>query len=415
MLDRVLLKNISSLFGIKLAGYIIPLITLPYLVRVLGVEAYGYLGFSTAITQYFILFVNYGFDLSATSNIAKKGENIKYVSMIFWNIITIRLTFSMLGLLLIYILTYYSDLLTDSKNILFACYAAVFGAAIFPQWLFQGKEQLGLISVLRICLQFATIPMLLLFVKDESNVFQAALIGAIPSVGISFISILVISRRNWICWMRPTWKGIKIECLDGFPIFVSTAAVSLYTTSVTVLLGVISGPTSVGYFSAADKLIKSVLGLFSPISSAFYPRINAAVSRNKNEAIILIKKLFKLQISISLATSILIFFMSEWITIFLFGYEFMKSANILKILALVPFLISISNIYGIQTLLPFGYAKLFSKILIQSGCVSIFILIVLTTMFSEYGAAISVLVTEFIVTILMWFAVKKKNILNSVE
>lgn len=75
MFDKILVKNIGSLFGIKLAGYVIPLITLPYLVRTLGIESYGYLGFSIAIVQYFVLFVNYGFDLSATSHIAKNGND----------------------------------------------------------------------------------------------------------------------------------------------------------------------------------------------------------------------------------------------------------------------------------------------------------------------------------------------------
>jgi PST family polysaccharide transporter len=102
MFDKTIIKNISSLFSIQVASYIIPLITLPYLVSTLGVEGFGYLGFSLAITQYAILIINYGFDLSATSAIAKCRNNISKVSEIFWYVLSIRLlSFSLTFIMII--------------------------------------------------------------------------------------------------------------------------------------------------------------------------------------------------------------------------------------------------------------------------------------------------------------------------
>ncbi|ENP0839655.1 flippase [Vibrio parahaemolyticus] len=412
MFDKILVKNIGSLFGIKLAGYVIPLITLPYLVRTLGIESYGYLGFSIAIVQYFVLFVNYGFDLSATSHIAKNGNDKRAVSFIFWNVILLRILFSFLGLMVLLVLNHFIDEFRGIGNILLACYLTVFGTAIFPQWLFQGKEQLGLISVIRVVLQIISVPLLLFFVKNDKSVIEAALIGSLPIIGVAVISLFIIWKRDWLCWVRPSWKGMKHEFNEGWHIFLSTAAVSMYTTSVTVVLGFLSGPTSVGYFVAADKLIKAVLGFFSPISSAFYPRINAAVSRNKQEAISLIKKLFQLQVSISVITSVAIFVFSHSVTKILFGENFSTTAELLKVLALLPVLISISNVFGIQILIPFGFQKLFSRILILSGVMSLVLLFLLTSLFNEYGAAASVLLTETFVAFSMWYVVSKKNILK---
>lgn len=95
--DLTVFKNIISLFSIRFAGYIIPLITLPYLVKVLQPVGFGYLSFGIAVLQYCTLVVNYGFDLSATRKIAQNRENVHYISDIFWNILFLRLFISLVG------------------------------------------------------------------------------------------------------------------------------------------------------------------------------------------------------------------------------------------------------------------------------------------------------------------------------
>jgi PST family polysaccharide transporter len=137
MLDRTIIKNITSLFSIRVAGYIVPLITLPYLVRVLEPEGYGTLGFSLAIVQYFIIAVNFGFDLSATQKIAQSENDRAKISVIYWNIISVRLIIAILGLFVVFILSSLSSSVEIILPILLCAYFSVFGAALFPQWLFQ--------------------------------------------------------------------------------------------------------------------------------------------------------------------------------------------------------------------------------------------------------------------------------------
>lgn len=412
MFDKVLIKNITSLFGIKVASLIIPLVTLPYLVRVLGVEGYGYLGFSLAITQYFILVVNYGFDLSATSSIAKIKNNKSAISRIFWSIILIRVISTIISLIILLAISLYVPDINKILPILLSCFLTVIGIALFPQWLFQGKEQLGFISTARIILQIVSIPLLFLFIKDGNDIWKAAVINSIPFLGIAIVSIFILIKRRWVCWYKPSINDLKNELVDGWHIFISTAAINLYTSSVTVVLGIMSGPVSVGYFTAADKIIKVVLGLYAPISNAFYPRINSAVSESKDAAVKLIYQLSKIQITISALTSFTILFMGEWIVELLYGDGFSNTLNLLKILCWLPIVIGLSNIFGIQTMITFGYKKEFSKILIISGVFSVFLLIPLIYFYNEYGAALSVLITETLVTILMWAFIRKNEILK---
>ncbi|WP_181137207.1 oligosaccharide flippase family protein, partial [Vibrio hyugaensis] len=133
-----LLVNIASLFSIRVAGYIIPLITLPYLIKTLGVSSYGNLALGLAIVQYFQLIVNFGFDLSATERISKMREDIIVVSRIYWSVIFFRIIMTIIGFFVLFIISTYSEVLHSIDRILYFSYLTVLGVAIFPQWLFQG-------------------------------------------------------------------------------------------------------------------------------------------------------------------------------------------------------------------------------------------------------------------------------------
>lgn len=412
MFDRTIIKNISSLFSIQIASYIIPLITLPYLVRTLGVEGFGYLSFSLAITQYAILLINYGFDLSATSSIAKCRDNINKVSEIFWNVLTIRLLSFGISFLLIGLAALLSETILDIKHILFSAMSIALGAALFPQWLFQGKEQLGLVSIARVITQILTIPFLLFFVSSPKDVWIAALISGASSLIIAVYALVLVYRRGWVVFTFPKVSTLKQQLAEGWYIFISTAAISLYTTSVTVILGFISGPISVGYFVAADRVIKAVLGLYGTVSNAFYPRINAVVEKSKIEARELVVNLGKLITSIAFFCSLGVFIFAEIVVKILFGSEHQITANILQILSLLPIVISISNLMGIQILIPFGYKNEFSKVIISAGCISLILLIPSIYLYAEYGAAVSVILTEILVTGLMTHKVIKLKILK---
>ncbi|ABM03798.1 polysaccharide biosynthesis protein [Psychromonas ingrahamii 37] len=410
MLDRTIIKNISSLFSIRVAAYIVPLITLPYLVRVLEPIGYGTLGFSLAIIQYFVIAVNFGFDLSATQKIAQSPDNKFKISTIFWNVIAARFLMSVTGLFILFILSNIATSIEIILPILLCAYLSVFGAALFPQWLFQGKEQLGTISIIRIVLQVISVPFLFIFVKQTDDIWVAALISSVPSLIIVVFSSYLIFKRKWIVWQTPSINRIRGELADGWHLFLSTAAMSLYTTSTTVILGIIAGPISVAVYVSANKLLQAAQGIYSPISVSFYPRINSLISKSKDEALAMIRYLMKIQIILTCCISVSLFFFAPLVVELLFGQEFERSAVVLRIMSVLPIIIGLSNIFGIQVLLTHGYKKEFSKILISSGFFSLVTLVPLCYLLDSEGAAISVIITESIVMLLMLRTINKKEI-----
>ena len=410
MLDKILIKNISSLFSIRVAGYIIPLVTLPYLVRVLNPEGYGTLALCLAIVQYFVIVVNYGFDFSATQKISQHRENTVEISKVYWNIIAARLLLSSAGMFILILLVSFVPKFESLTSILLFCYLSVFGSALFPQWIFQGKEQLGLVSIYRIVLQVISIPLLFVYVKSPDDIAIAGLINSLPQLGIAITSFVIIKKRNWVFWVKPSINNIINELRDGWHVFISTAAISLYTTSTTVILGFISGPVSVGIYASANKLLQAAQGVYAPISASFYPRINSVMTESREKALDMVRYLLKLQLIITIIIGLILYILSPYIIDILFGDDYKQSVIVLKIMSVLPVIIGLSNVFGIQVLLTHGYKKEFSKILLLSGCVSLVTLVPLCITLNAVGAAVSVVTTEVLVTFLMFYTIKIKMI-----
>lgn len=407
MLDKIITKNITSLLLIKIATYIIPLVSLPYLVRTLGIQEYGKLAFALAILQYFVLIVNYGFDLSATQKIAKEKDSKEIVSQIFADTIFAKLVLLVLTVIIFSSISLLFKENGNIKNLMTYGYVVVFGSALYPQWLFQGKEQLGLISIMRIVSQLLSLPLLFFFVKEPQDSCFAALIQGMPTLFIAMFAFLLIWKREWLTLKRPCFVGIVKEIKSGFHLFISSASVSIYTTSITVVLGFMSGPSTVALYSAAQKIVQAAQGIYSPISNSFYPRVNKLVDTDVNLAKRMILFVFKIQAFITVCIALLLYVASERIIPLVFGDELFDSILTLKILSVVPIVVGISNILGVQILIPLGFSKAFSKNIVYSSIFSIILLIPMCYFWGENGAAITVVVTEFFVLLLMLFSVIK--------
>ena len=197
-------------------------------------------------------------------------------------------------------------------------------------------------------------------------------------------------------------------CVD---VFISTSAISLYSTGIVIILGFISGPTSVGNFNAANTIRNALQGLLNPITQAIYPRISSTLVLNRVKGVILIKKSLTCLSLIGGAFSLILLLGASILVKISIGPGYDNAVIVLMIISPLPFLISLSNVYGIQVMLTHNYKKEFSKILIAAGLLSLLLIFPLTTLFKEIGAAITLLATECLVTSLMLMFVRNNKLL----
>lgn len=394
-------RNIVSLLFLQGANYIFPLITLPWFTRTLGPDGFGRIGFATAFCMYFSLLSDYGFNLSATRQIAIHRDNQAECSRIFWSTFTTKFILSFVGFLLLLFLCIIMPRLAQERTLLVTGYLSVVGTVLTPVWYFQGIERLTVLTKVNLTARIVTLPVIFILVRSKDDVLLAMLITSTTGLIAGCLSILAMIRLHKILWAPPSFFDIWRALHDGWHLFVSSAAVSLYTTSNTVILGFIAGNAEVGYFTAAQRLIKAAQSMVTPLSQAVYPRISHLMQSSRDDAFVLIRKVLRMQGIITLVLSLVLLIGASVAVEIAFGQSYVASVPVLRWLAPLPFFIGLSNVFGVQAMLPLGFHSAFSRILLASGLINLLIFVPLGYRFGAAGAGASVCITELLVTIAM--------------
>ncbi len=409
---RRLLGNMASLFTLQGANYLLPLITLPYLVRVLGPEKFGLIAFAQAFIQYFVVLTDYGFNLSATREVAVNRDNPVKLGEIISSVLLIKLILMLLGALILGIFVFTIPMFHSHAELYLVVYLTVIGNTLFPTWLFQGLERMRDITWMNVAARLITTAAIFLFIHDPLDYLLAAGIQSLPVLLAALPAWWVLGTKNGYSLILPNIKSIRGHIVSGWHVFLSTAAINVYTSSNTFVLGLIAGPVSVGYFSAANKISGAILGLYQPINQTLYPHISILFLRSKDQAILFIRKIIKKYIVFGFVATLLTFVFAKRIVLILLGTNYMESVPILKCLAFLPLIITFGHLFGGLTMLPLGMKSVFSRIVFISMLVDLILILPLIYTFGALGPAITTLCAEVCVSSLVMFTVIKHDLLK---
>ena len=408
-LQSTIARNVASLYLIQFANYIVPLIMVPYLARVLGPAGYGAVAFAQGFINYLTLFVEYGFEWSATRRISVHRENHKIINYTALHVWAAKGLLSLIGLGLLLLLIAVVPRLREVSMLLLALYGIVLGNVLFPTWLFQGMERMIAISVINLGMKIAVLVGVFNLVRQPKDtlVYAALMGGGFFAAGLA--GVIVAVRMFNLKFALVTWSGIWETLKDGWVLFLSKASVSLYTTGNAFILGMLTNHTMVGYYSAAEKIVKAILGLLGPISQAAYPRFSKVAVESKGKALFWGRRMLLLMGGTSFGLSVGIFLSAPVIVTILLGSQYSPSIVVMRIIAFLPFLIALSNVLGIQLMIPFGMDRAFTIILFGAGILNVSLAILLAPVWQAAGMAFSVLLSEVFVTLTMFILLKYKG------
>jgi PST family polysaccharide transporter len=407
---RRLMENFLSLSVLRAVNYILPLVTIPYLVRVLGPEKFGLIAFAQAIVSYFAILTDYGFNLSATRNISICREDKKKVAEIFNAVIFIKLVLMLLSFSILAALVFAISKFRNDRTIYLFAFGAVLGNVLFPAWFFQGMEKMKYITFLNFLAKLVFTVSIFIFIRRKADYIYVPLINSLGFVTAGILSLWIIFKNFRVNLILPTTGSIKHQLEDGWHIFISSIAINLYTTSNTVILGIFTNNTTVGFYSAGDKIVRVLVGLFEPLSQTVYPYISKLASESTENALIFVRKIAKGVGVLGLLISFALFVFAPQVSNTILGKDFENSIVVVRILSFLPFLIGLSNVFAVQGLYGFGHYKIVSKYVTICGVIYLPVVITLTYVFNYIGTAISTLIIELVITLLSiyYFAIKFK-------
>jgi len=253
--------------------------------------------------------------------------------------------------------------------------------------------------------------LIFVIIKNENDFVKLAGLNTAAQFVIGFTGLLIVLNKLQIKYIFPKISLLKLQIKNGWNLFLSTVWINLYTTSNVFILGLFAPATVVGYFAAADKIRMAFQGILSPMSQSVFPYVNNLLNESYERFISFNKKLFKIALLVGTIISIILFLFAEPLVNIVLGRDYQSSILVLRIIAWLPVVIFLSNVFGIQTMLPMNKHKSFAIILFFAAMINLVLSFILVPKYFEIGTAISVLATEIFVTIAFFVFIKKNKIL----
>jgi len=405
-----LLHNILALSGVQALGYVLPLITMPYVTRVLGVEVWGTLALVQVVLGYFTLVTNWGFNLSATRKVAAHRSDLEKLSQIFMATWLSQWILCIVACLILILLLRYVPYFEGASRYYLLGSTLIVGNVLFPVWFLNGLERMKELASIQILARFIAVPLTFILIKDQSD--GPLLLGISGFAGIlaGFLSILWIKKNLHLVWKMPTIGQVYAEFKEGSSVFLSTVWISCYTTITPIILGSIAGVSAVGYYAFADRFRNLAQSILNPISQALFPRLSHLFENNQQEAKALIIQSSKIILLVSISSSLMLWLLAPYIVVMMGGESFRPAITVLRFLAPLPIVISLSNILGIQIMIPNQKTVAFNRILGVCGLLSLLMIGPLVYWRSYIGASMNTLITECLVTLFMSLYIWKSNI-----
>ncbi|WP_313600170.1 oligosaccharide flippase family protein [Epilithonimonas vandammei] len=406
---KQVILNFINLAFVQAANLLLPLITIPYVIRTVGFENFGLVAFATSIVNYFSVFINYGFNLTATKAVSQNRNDSHYLNKLFCTVTYSKVLLSFTSILIFLVL---SILIVSIKNN-FYVYLYLLLSIIFtnlsPDWFFQGIQQLKFLTYLNLSLKIISTILTFFLIKVTSDYYYLAIIPFINSVFLFAISHLYIQIKHKFRYLRVDLSSIFKELYQSRFIFLSQVKITFFNNFNTVVLGFLTDNKIVGIFSSADKIIKVFSSIQVPIVTALFPHIAMKIKNSRETVFYELKKIAIYGSVLYGAILIILFILAPWISQIMFGAEVDQIALLIRIMSFIPLFIFINNLFGTQYLLNTGLEKKFLINLIIAALLNVVIIFPLTYYFKAIGTSFSIFITELFVLISMYNSAKKVN------
>lgn len=409
---KVLMSNFFSLAILQWANFLLPLLAVPYLLRVIGIELYGFLAFATAMIMYLSILSDYGFNLTATREISIYRNSQEKIIEIFSSVMIIKFILMILGLLIITLIIIFFDRFREHWIIYYLTFGIVIGQILFPIWFFQGMEKMKYISILNILAKSIFLIAIFIFVRAKEDFYLVPIFNSLGFIIAGFISLCYIRNKFNVSFQFQSIDTLMIYLKDGWHIFISRIAVVLYTSSNIFILGLFTNNTIVGYYSIVEQIIGGVSSLGSMVNRTLFPYLSKIWSQNRQSYYFKFKIVFKIMASSMFVFAIILYIFSPDIIKLISGKNIEESTTILQILSISVILFPLGGLFT-QSFVTQKENIYVTKSTLYTMLINLILVFWLIKFYGVYGLAITVVLVQilhFSINIYYFIYIKKEYI-----
>lgn len=393
-----LIQNTTALLVIQIANQLLPLVTIPYLTRALGIDAYGAYAFALAIIAIACVITDFGFNLWATAEVASHRDDKEYVNRLYSSVTGAKLLLVAICLPLIWMYTATSGIATEYRSALYLSALPIIGITLQPIWLFNGLERMAYITVFVLASRLAFLALTFTLVASSDDLALLMGINGLAQIVAALLGFFILKQIGYEL-NHPTLSACHHVLKLASPFFLSRLAVSTYTAGGALFLGIVSDTRNVAIYSVAEQLYRGAQALLSPIGQVMYPYM----MRTRNY-----RALLQTTVGASLLACVgasLTAYLGTHIIKMLFGEEFIVALPVLYIFLMTIIINTPSIMLGYPMLGALGKLHLANHSVLVAGVMQIIVLCTcyLLGYITPVDVALAVLVAELAVLILRAF------------
>ncbi len=390
------------------SGFLFPMITFPYVSRVIMAEGIGQIQFYTSIINYVVLLTSLGIPLYATREIARVRDNIVDLSRTTTEIICLNLILNIIGYAAIFVMCFTIDEIMQNVPLFLLLSTSIVLTSIGCSWFFSGVEDFKYITLRGLVIKIICIVFLFLFVHDKDDLMYYAAYTVLGTVGNNILNF--IRLRKYIILNSFSFQEINIwkHLKPAFAIFVFNLVTSIYVNLDKVMVGFLKDNESVGYYTAATTISHIFLTAVTSLGVVMLPRLSNLVKLGDMDSFnILAKKSYNFIITLSFPIcGGLILLAPSLIRIFS-GEGFVPAIPTLQIISPIIVAIGISNLIGLQVLYPLGKIKIVTISTLVGAIINCSLNLLMIPKFAQNGAAVATVCAEICVTLTQFIIARK--------
>lgn len=395
---KKLIENFFSLSILKFVNLILPFVTLPYLIKVLGFQHYGAIILGLSLINYFQSITDYGFNLSATREIAKHRHSKKQLNFIYSKTLLSKFFLLIFSLLLIFpIILFVPQFHEDILVYLLMCLILI-GQTFFPEWFFRGMEQMRYITILDLIIKLTFTIGTFLFIKEKSDYWIYPLLLGGGYIVVAIQSHFLIYKKFQLSFNLPKLRNIKKTLKEGFPLFVNQFTPTLFNNTTNFMVGMVIGKSAAGVFGSIRQIIQLLTVFNSVVSTVFFPYL----IRYKEKFYVYSKLYIIFFIILSFFIALFHHWILEWI-----GIHAKNASEVFYILLLGVMSIVLYSIYSTNYLISRGHDKLVMKFTVLVSLIGFILSYPLVKFLGLVGAAFNIFICQFLLGGLAYFNFRK--------
>ena len=384
----------------QITAILLPLITMPYVSRVLSPQGVGTNSLTNANTQYFMLLGTLGITMYATKKIATVRENKRKLRQTFWEIFSIQF----IGCMISYVIFVLVLGLNSSLGMYYMLQGFfILSSAIDISWYFVGIEDFKNASIRSFFVKVTSVILIFIFVKDSNDLWKYILINSLTMFVGQFVMWFYVDKSNFSFKSLEKLK-LKKHMLPVLVLFIPQVASQIYTVLDKTMLGIYSPTVDVGYYDQSQKIVRILLTIITSLGMVMMPRIASLTSKNQHDLVKdTLKKSFTVISFLAVPIAFGIMSVSDRFIPLFFGYEYISVIPLLKISSVLIIIIGLGNVFGTQYMIAVGKNKEYTISVCVGAVVNFILNLILIPKYSALGAVIATVSAELSIALIqLW-------------